>query len=118
LSCAEAEVRGKIELVLFSKVWVTESAWVVEGARAYPPARIRPLASKNGRGFFALADEDEVGFVAYPLTAPRFALRVCLAGLTPSETGTGRGSRVDKSRAAMVAIRFDSKGDVMPEYEV
>jgi hypothetical protein len=110
-------VRGKIELVLFSKDWVVESAWVVEGARAYPPARsVRPLASKNDRGFFAFADEDEVGFVAYPLRAP--SLKVGLAGLIPSEMGTEMGSRVDKSRAAMVAIRFDSKGDVIPEYEV
>jgi hypothetical protein len=94
-----------------------ESAWVVEGARAYPPARsVRPLASKNDRGFFAFADEDEVGLVAYPLTAPRFALKLGLAGLTPSETEIG--SRVDKSRAAMVVIRSDSKGDVIPEYEV
>lgn len=110
-------MRGSIELVLFSKGWIVEveSAWVVEGVRAYPPARsVRPLASKNDRGFFALADEDEdeVGFVAYPLTAP--SLKVGLAGLTPSEMGMG--SRVDKSRAAIVAIR--SEGDVMPEYEV
>jgi hypothetical protein len=111
LSCAEAEVRGKIELV--SKD--CESAWVVEGARAYPPARsVRPLASKNDSGFFAFADEDEMGFVAYPLRAP--SLKVGLAGLTPSETEMG--SRVDSSRAAIVAIRFDSKVDVLPKYEV
>lgn len=102
-------MRGKIELV--SKD--CESAWVVEGVRAYPPARsVRPLASKNGRGFFAFADE--VGFVAYPLRAP--SLKVGLAGLTPSETEMG--SRVDSSRAAIVAIRFDSKVDVLPKYEV
>jgi hypothetical protein len=106
-------VRGKIELVLFSKD--CESAWVVEGARAYPPARsVRPLANTNDRGFFAFVDEDELGLLAYPLTAPRFALRVGLAGLTPSETEMG--SRVNKSRAAMVVIR--SEGDVLPEYEV
>ena len=110
LSCAEAEVRGRMELV--SRGW--ESAWVVEGARAYPPARIRPLASKNDRGFFAFAfaDEDELGLLAYPLTAP--SLNVGLADLTPSETEMG--SRVNKSRAAMVVIR--SEGDVLPEYEV
>jgi hypothetical protein len=115
LSCAEAEVRGKIELV--SKD--CESAWVVEGARAYPPARsVRLLANTNARGFFVDEDKDELGFVAYPLTAPRFALKVGLAGLTPSETGTEMGSRVDKSRAAMVAIRLESKVDLLPEYEV
>lgn len=97
-----------MELVLLSKDWVVESAWVVEGARAYPPARsVRPPANTNDRGFFAFADEDELGLLAYPLAALRFALRVGLAGLTPSETGTEMGSRVDKSRAAMVAIRFE-----------
>ena len=92
-------MRGRIELVLFSKGWVVESAWVVEGVRAYPPARsVRPLASKNGRGFLLV----ELGFVANPRTAPGLILRVGLAGLRAMEMG----SRVDKSRAAMVAIRF------------